>query len=209
MDFVRLSRPVTLLVSIAVLTASPGAAPAADSDASPAQRPPIPVRFRLDEPAFVTLVIERTAAVEPDGTEEKPDNSGGKLLYTGRPGLRVKNLVCNTWFPAGEHTVWWDGLDESNAHTIVIPGKAVYYRIDGSLVSPGEYRVRGLTRQAVTLTYEFAVYSGGQSPPWKSKSGRGGWLADHTAPAAALFLPSSNVETDAGPSVLLSSPVSE
>src|SRR6516162_284948 len=99
MDLVRLPRPVTqFLVSIAVLTASPVAVPAAEPDPPPAQRPPIPVRFRLDEPAFVTLVIERTAAVEPGGTGEKP-------LYTGRPGLRVKNLVCNTWFPAGEHTV--------------------------------------------------------------------------------------------------------
>src|SRR6516162_1360829 len=210
MDLVRLPRPVTqFLVSIAVLTASPVAAPAAEPDPPPAERQPIPVRFRLDEPAFVTLVIERTAAVEPDGTEEKPDKAGGKLLYTGRPGLRVKNLVCNTWFPAGEHTVWWDGLDESNTHTIVLPGKGVYYRIDGSLVSAGEYRVRGLTRQAVAPTYEFAVYSGGQSPPWKPRNALGGWLADHTPPAAALFLPRSNVEKGAGPGVLLSSPVSE
>jgi hypothetical protein len=203
---IRLTREATRwLAAVAMLTAF--TSPALEVDADP--RPPIPVRFRLDEPGFVTLVIERAVAVEPDSAGEKPDKAGGKLLYTGRHGLRVKNLVSNKWFPAGEHTVWWDGLDESNAHTIVIPGKAVYYRIDGSLVSPGEYRVRGLTRQAVTLTYEFAVYSGGQSPPWKSKSGRGGWLADHTPPAAALFLPSSNLETAAGPSVLLSSPVSE
>src|SRR6516164_10327991 len=196
MDLVRLPLPVTqLLVCIALLAASPDAAPGAEPDPPPAQRPPIPVRFRLDEPAFVTLVIERTAAVEPDSAGEKPDKAAGKLHYTGRHGLRVKNLVSNTWFPAGEHTVWWDGQDESNAHTIVIPGKAVYYRIDGSLVAAGQYRVRGLTRQAVVPKYEFAVYSGGQSPPWKSKSGRGGWLADHTPPAAALFLPGSIVET--------------
>src|SRR6516164_11780303 len=136
MDLVRLPRPVTpLLVSIAALAASPDATPAAEPDPPPAQRPPIPVRFRLDEPAFVTLVIERTAAVEPDGAGEKPDKAAGKLHYTGRHGLRVKNLVSNTWFPAGEHTVWWDGLDESNARLVVIPGKALYYQIDGSLVS--------------------------------------------------------------------------
>jgi hypothetical protein len=198
-----------LLVSIAVLTTSPGAAPTAEPDPPPAQRPPIPVRFRLDEPAFVTLVIERTAAAETDGAGEAPDKAAGKLRYTGRHGLRVKNLVSNTWFPAGEHTVWWDGLDESDAHTIFIPGKALYYRIDGSLVSAGGYRVRGLTHKAVAPKYEFAVYSGGQSPPWKTEGGRGGWLADHTPPAAALFLPSSNVEKGAGPGVLLSSPVSE
>jgi hypothetical protein len=220
MDRVRLLRRVTLLlvsivvltlflVSIAVLTRSPVAAPEAEPYPPSAQRPPIPVCFRLDEPAFVTLVIERTAAVEPEAAVEKPDKTKGKVIYTGRHGLRVKNLVSNTWFPAGEHTVWWDGLDESNARLVVIPGKALYYQIDGSLVSAGEYRVRGLTRQAVAPMYQFAVYSGNQSPPWKTKNGRGGWLADHTPPAAALFLPRWGVEKDAGPSVLLSSPVSE
>src|SRR6516162_4975979 len=150
MDLVRLPRPVTqLLVSIAALAASPDAVPGAEPDPPPAQRPPIPVRFRLDQPAFVTLVIERTAAVEPDGAGEKPDKAAGKLHYAGRHGLRVRNFVSNTWFPAGEHTVWWDGQDESNAHTIVIPGKAVYYLIDGSVVAAGQYRVRGLTRRAV------------------------------------------------------------
>src|SRR5215471_1621359 len=150
MDFVRLCRTLTqLLARIAALAASLNVAFAAEPDASPAQRPPIPVHFKLDEPAFVTLVIERTAAVEPDCAREKPDKDDGKKHFTGRHGLRVKNLVSNKWFPAGEHTVWWDGLDESNAHTIVIPGKAVYYRIDGSLVSAGEYGVRGLTRQVV------------------------------------------------------------
>src|SRR6516225_7668111 len=104
MGLVRLPRPVTqLLVSIAVLTASPVAAPAAEPDPPPAQRPPIPIRFKLDEPAFVTLVIERVAAVGPDGAGEKTDKDEGKLHYTGRHGLRVKNLVSNQWFSAGEH----------------------------------------------------------------------------------------------------------
>jgi hypothetical protein len=172
-------------------------------------RPPIPVRFRLAEAAYVTLVIERTASVEPDSAGIVPDKSEDKLHYTGRHGLRVKNLVSNTWYPAGEHTVWWDGLDETNTRLVVIPGEAMYYQIDGTPVSAGEYRLRGLTRQAVTPKYEFAAYSGGQSPPWKTTNGRGGWLADHTPPAAALFLPGSNVENGAGPGVLLSSPVAE
>jgi hypothetical protein len=167
------------------------------------------VRFKLDGPAFVTLVIERTTAIERDGAGEKPDNDAGKLHYTGQHGVRVKNLVSNAWYPAGEHTVWWDGLDETDARAIHVPGEALYYRIEGSLVSAGEYRVCGLTRQAVTPKYAFAVYSGGQSPPWKTKNGQGGWLADHTPPAAALFLPASTIEKDAGPRVLLSSSVAE
>jgi hypothetical protein len=190
---------------VAVLAAFAASLPAMRADPPSEPRPPIPVRFKLDEAAYVTLVLERTAAVESDSAGEKPD----KQHYTGRLGLRVKNLVSNTWFPAGEHTVWWDGLDETNARTVLIPGKGLYYHIDGALVSAGEYRVRGLTRQAVTPRYEFAVYSGGQTPPWKTKNGRGGWLADHTPPAAALFLPRSNGEKGAGPGVLLSSPVAE
>jgi hypothetical protein len=86
----------------------------------------------------------------------------------------------------------------------------LYHRIEGSLVSAGDYRIRGLARQAVTPKYEFAVCSGEQSPPWKVETGHGGWLADHTPPAAALFLPGSNDgKKDTEPCVLLSSPVSE
>src|SRR5262249_19172345 len=104
-----------LLAAAAALLASVDSGPAAEQVLPPATTcPPIPVRFRLDEPAFVTLVIERTAAIQPDGAREEPDKAGAKLHYTGRHGLRVKNLVSNTWFAAGEHTVWWDGLDESN-----------------------------------------------------------------------------------------------
>jgi hypothetical protein len=206
----RLRWTQLLLAAVAALLPTAYSVAAAEPDPQPGTtRPPIPVRFRLDQPTFVTLVIERTAAVEPDSSGEKPDKDGGKEHYTGRHGLRVKNLVSNTWYPAGEHTVWWDGLDETNTRAVVIPGKGLYYQIDGAPVSAGEYRVRGLTRQAVTARYEFAVYSGGQRPPWKTKNGLGGWLADHTPPAAALFLPLSNVDKGAGPRVLLSSPVSE
>jgi hypothetical protein len=204
---IRLTRDMTRwLAVVAVLTAFTSTAPAADADPCP----PIPVRFKLDGPAFVTLVIERLVPAAADDAEKK-SGPGDKLASNNaaKQSLRVRNLVANTWYPAGEHTVWWDGLDESNAHPVVIPGKAFYYRIEGSLASAGEYRVRGLTRQAVKPKYEFAVYSGEQSPPWKTKNGRGGWLADHTPPAAALFLPRSNVEKGAGPGVLLSSPVSE
>jgi hypothetical protein len=42
------------------------------------------VRFRLDEPAYVTLVIERTAAVEPDSTGEQLDKAADKQHYTGQ-----------------------------------------------------------------------------------------------------------------------------
>ena len=50
--------------------------------------PPIAVRFHLDQPAFVTLVIE------------------------DEHGMRVRNLVSETRFPAGDSVAWWDGLDD-------------------------------------------------------------------------------------------------
>ena len=56
--------------------------------AADALHPPIPVRFHLDEPKFVTLAI---------------DDADGR---------RVRNLVSETWFPAGDNVVWWDGTND-------------------------------------------------------------------------------------------------
>lgn len=124
--------------------------------------PPIPVRFTLAEPGYVTLVIDDAA------------------------GNRVRNLVSETPFPAGENTVWWDGLDESGQADISPRG---YYKIVGKLVGSGTYTVRGLFRKDLTLHYEFPVYNPGK-PPWIAQDAPGsGWLADHSPPGEALFLP--------------------
>jgi hypothetical protein len=201
----RLSRAMLhyLVIAVALLSATMASAAKEPGHA------PIPVRFSLDKPAYVTLVIERDPPAEPDNAGQVTAPVKELVSNAAKRSPRVKNLISNAWYLAGDHTVWWDGLDESNAQIVSIPGKAVYYRIRGSLVSAGEYRVRGLTRQVIAPKYEFAVYSGGQNPPWKTNNGHGGWLADHTPPAAALFLPGSNIEKVAGPGVLLSSPVSE
>ena len=139
----------------------------------------IPVSFSIPEEAYVTLVIEDAA------------------------GKRVKNLVGDTLFAAGNHTVYWDGLDESGK----IPGPhSGMYKIVGYPVEPGTYTVRGLTHKNLDLSYEFSVYSPG-STPWLTGShwggGTGGWLADHSAPAAVLALPGAE------PRMLLTSPVAE
>ena len=139
----------------------------------------IPVSFSISEEAYVTLVIE---------------DAGGK---------RVRNLVGDTLFTAGEHTVYWDGLDESGK----IPGPyAGIYKMVGYPVAPGTYTVRGLTHKNLDLRYEFSVYSPG-STPWLTGShwggGTGGWLADHSAPSAVLALPGAE------PRMLLTSPVAE
>jgi len=124
--------------------------------------PPIPVKFNLKEAGFVTLVIE------------------------DQDGKRVRNLISETPFPAGENTVWWDAIDdlgrdaESARHGI--------YNIPGKFVLPAKYRVRGLTRKNIDVKYEFSLYTGG-SPAWATADGTGGWLADHTPPCSALFVP--------------------
>ncbi len=158
------------------------------AEAPTTRHPPIPIRFHLDSPGFVTLVLEN------------------------QNGIRVRNLVSETYFPAGDNIVWWDGLDDlerdpdSAAH-------AVYY-VPGKLVSPGTYTVRGLYRQRIDLRYEFAIYNPGQ-PPWMVSDTSSEWLTNHTPPSAVCFIPSGRVpvhgQRDAGApaQVLIGSYVAE
>ena len=125
--------------------------------------PPIPIAFSLKEAGYVTLVIEDSA------------------------GKRVRNLVSETWYPAGNNTAWWDGMDdllrdkEAARHGI--------YHIPSQFVQPGGYRVRGIFRKGVELHYEFSGYMCG-NPPWPTADHTGGWLTNHTPPSSALFVPS-------------------
>ena len=143
--------------------------------------PPIAVRFTLKEPGYVTLVIE------------KPD------------GIRVRNLISETHFPAGENVAWWDGTDDlgrdvdAAAHGV--------YKIPAQFVTPGTYRVRGLVRGAIEPRYEFSIYSAGD-PTWTTADNSGGWLTNHTPPQAALFVPGEKSPAGA-PTVYLGSAVSE
>jgi hypothetical protein len=124
--------------------------------------PPIAVRFHLDQPAFVTLVIE------------------------DEHGMRVRNLVSETRFPAGDNVAWWDGLDDLGRDADSA-ARGVYH-IPGKLVPPGIYTVRGLHRQAIDLKYEFAVYNPGQ-PPWAASDTSSDWLTNHTPPSSLCFIP--------------------
>ena len=125
---------------------------------------PIPIHFTLDAAANVTLVIDDAK------------------------GNRVRNLVSDTPFPAGANTVWWDGTDDLGRN----PDAAAHgqYEIPTHFVEPGHYTVRGLAHGAIDLRYEFSVYSPG-TPPWETASGTGGWLTNHTAGSAALFVPAA------------------
>lgn len=133
----------------------------------------IPIRFPLDKPAYVTLVIE-------DAT-----------------GKRVRNLIAETQLPAGDNLITWDGYDDGTRNE---KGDLVRRR-----VAAGQYRVRGLTHTGIRLNYEFPLYSGG-NPPWKTADRSGAWMADHSAPMGAVFLPAGVSPYGKGkPQVLLSS----
>src|SRR5690242_13663246 len=89
----------------------------------------IPVTFTLDKPGFVTLVIE------------------------DKTGDRVCNLVADTYFAAGKHTVLWDGYDVGAQDA---SGALVRHRVE-----PGSYRLRGLVHDHLGLRYEMTVNSHG------------------------------------------------
>ena len=144
---------------------------------------PIPVRFQLDKPGHVTLVIE--------------DESG----------KRVRNLISAVAFEAGEHTVFWDGLDEGQSlYRNLIPA----YEIQRQVVPPGTYRVRGMVRDELRLTYEFTISPNVPDTPWPTDTGKraGGWLGDHGNPTATLFLPAERAPGGRD-SVLLANSVNE
>lgn len=141
-----------------------------------AEQPPIVVKFTIPEPGYVTLVIE-------DST-----------------GKRVRNLIAETYFDKpGEHIAYWDGSDDLGRD--LSAAKHGLYLIPTQLVAPGNYRVRGLWRKAVNLRYEMGLYTAG-NPPWETADKSGGWLANHTPPCAALFVPDP-------PTMLIGSYVSE
>ena len=125
----------------------------------------IPIRFQLETPGYVTLVIEDSQ------------------------GRRVKNLIAETWFPAGEHVIGWDGHDETSKNFRICG----VYDIDPQLVSVGTYRVRGLVRDRIELRYVMSVNNAGD-PPWPNRKATGRWLADHSPPTGVLFLPAGRVD---------------
>lgn len=127
-----------------------------------------PVTIKLEKQAYVTLVIENAQ------------------------GRRVRNLVAETLFPAGESRLTWDGYDDT-----------------GNRVSAGIYTVRGLTHDGIRLYYEFSYNTAG-NPAWFTPDRSGAWMADHALPVGALFLPKGVSAFGGGkPQVMLSSIVCE
>jgi len=133
-------------------------------DMEATRHPPIPVRFKLKKAGYVTLVIE----------DER--------------GKRVRNLVSETWFPAGRNIAWWDGTHDLDRD--LDAARHGLYRIPAKFVEPGTYRARGLTRDKITPVYEMSVINSGH-PPWSTPDHTGAWLANHSPPQAALAVPAA------------------
>ena len=126
------------------------------------KKPPIPIVFSIKNAGYVTLVIE-------DGT-----------------GKRVRNLVSDTWFNAGNNTAWWDGLDDLGRD--VEAANHGSYTIPAQFVTPGSFKVRGIVHSEIKKTYQASIYSPG-NPPWNTDDHIGGWLSNHAPPQSAVFLP--------------------
>jgi hypothetical protein len=125
-------------------------------------KPAVAVSFRLKNAGYVTLALE------------------------DQKGQRVRNLISEVFFKAGKNTVYWDGQDDLGrdldaAHHGI-------YAIPPKFVTPGTYIVRGLVHDEVKTTYELSVYANG-NPPWSTKDHTGAWLANHTPPISAVFVP--------------------
>jgi hypothetical protein len=152
-----------LLASVAVAkpAGAAGAAKAKDDALEPVV---VPVTFTLDKPQAVTIVV---------------DDAQGK---------RVRNLFGAKVFPAGTHTVSWDGLTEEEMQRVTIHGHYTYGIQKLALAQPGRYTARALVHDPVDIRYEFAVNTGG-TPPWKTVAGTGGWLHDHTPPSDLVLIP--------------------
>ena len=115
-------------------------------------------------------------------------------------GKRVRNLVSETHFSAGENVAWWDGTDDLGRDRDA--ARHGLYHTPEQPVAPGAYRVRGLYHKGLELRYEFSIYNAG-NPAWETEDKSGGWLTNHTPPQAALFVPGEK------PMVYLGSAVSE
>ena len=143
--------------------------------------PPIPIHFTLHQAGNVTLVIDDAQ------------------------GNRVRNLLSDSPFPAGQNTAWWDGTDDLGRNLDAATHGV--YLIPTHFVSPGHFEVHGLVHQPIDLHYEFSVYNAGH-PAWETADGKGGWLTNHTPPSSALFVPAGSAP-GGKPLVYLGSYVSE
>jgi hypothetical protein len=113
------------------------------------------------------LIVSEWAFAEPNAVTFKMPNDGwATIAINDAAGKRVRNLLSNLPFKAGQHTVEWDGRDDA-----------------GELVEPGTYQWIGLHRDDVAAIYRGSFQHG--NPPWLYGK-TGGWTGDHSSATAVV-----------------------
>ncbi|MBN1510579.1 MAG: hypothetical protein JXB13_01060 [Phycisphaerae bacterium] len=92
---------------------------------------------------------------------ELPADGYATLVVEQADGTRVRNLISDYPRRQGKNTDYWDGADD-----------------EGRLVSPGEYRVRGLFHGDLDVRYQFH-FGNPSDTPQATADGKGGWLSNH------------------------------
>jgi sugar lactone lactonase YvrE len=128
-------------------------------------------------PRVYTPSIEKMTGSVPVKVEIPADAKAFTIVIEDAAGARVRNLIGDgdpeiygTGVKDGKRTVevLWDGLND-----------------DGKPVEPGSYKIRGLTRGALSAEYEMCFYNPG-TPPWLTQDGGSGWGADHAPPRGVV-----------------------
>jgi hypothetical protein len=143
----------------------------------PATKAQVPIEFSLDSPGYVTIAIDSVSAAG-DTT-------------------RVHNLIQETYFDAGTHTVYWDGYDFGE--NVTFANGTNGYEYERSVIPARDYLVRAIVHDGIREYHEFDVYSNRSSPPWKTAAGDGGWLSDHGTPFTAELI----IEDDGTPRIYI------
>jgi hypothetical protein len=114
------------------------------------------------------------------------------LVVEDADGNRVQNLVFDHPVQPGDNIIYWDGSSLTG------------------LAAAGSYKIRGIFHEGITPHLQYSLYSPG-TPPWPTADGTGAWLADHGAPASALFLPDGSPwpAKDTKPVILLGADTGE
>ncbi len=142
----------------------------------------IPITFSMEAPGYVSLVLEDA------------------------DGHRIRNLLQDSFYSSGEHTVFWDGYD-AGLPTARDRNEG-NYAITRTLVTPGSYRVKALVHDDISLRYEFSVQSPG-NPPWHTFDDTGGWLSDHQSAWDVVLLPPGATDFSAEPLLLFTAKTAE
>jgi len=96
-----------------------------------------------------------------------PDDRDVTIAIDNAQGMRVRNLIGQFPRTKGEHTDYWDGLDDS-----------------GNPVAPGDYSARIVDHAPIAVKYSNSLYNSA-TPPWATATGRKLWGSNHGHPTTA------------------------